>query len=195
VWTTTNTGDGDFYADDGFTTPDNGEPTVGPYAGAWYAVSDEFDPGRHALTQTITLPTNIATLNFSAQMFVNDQSGSAGFGELAVWAAGVNTATTAPILYVGRTDTPVTGGAPNPYVATGSSLLSDLGSLLIEGDTYQFGVLEVDSTGIVNVGVDNMNLAYTLNSTTPEPGMLFPTAILAAGMLIFRARRKARAQV
>jgi hypothetical protein len=123
-------------------------------------------------------------------VFVNDQFGSSGLGgEVDIWAAGANTLTTAPLFVVlGPSDTAVTGGEPNPYVLGQRDITADL----TPGTTYEIGVLERDSTGPINVGVDNFALIAS-TTTTPEPGMLIPIGLMAAGMLTYRARRKARA--
>lgn len=186
-------------SDDGFTvqstdiTPLNGDPTAGPDSGTYYAVSDGtglVTPEETYLVQTITIPVGTVDDAFSADIFVNDQFGSSGFGgELAIWANGVNPLVTAPLYIIsGPTDTTVVNGTPNPYVF----ISQDITAHVTAGTTYQIGVLEGDSFGPINVGVDNFSLIATPGSTsTPEPAMLFPTALLATGMFYYRARRKA----
>jgi hypothetical protein len=196
-WTTGGTAgsDDDFYADDTDITPLNGFPTVGPNSGSWYAVSDMtglVTPESSYLIQSVTIPVGTVDVAFSGDIFVNDQFGSGGTGgEIGIWASGANPLVTAPLFVIyGPVDTSVSGGEPNPYVLVSVDVTADV----VAGSTYEFGVLESDSTGPINVGVDDFSLTAS-SSSTPEPSMLFPTALLAAGMFIYRARRKARAQV
>jgi hypothetical protein len=82
----------------------------------------------------------------------------------------------------------VVGGLPNPYVF--SSV--DLTSLLTAGNTYTISFLESDSTGPINVGLDDVSLVATPLAATPEPKLLaFPLAFLV-GIIALRARRKAQ---
>jgi hypothetical protein len=194
-------GSGDnFFADNTDTTPDNGFPTIGPFAGSWYAVSDSTATGpantteKTSLTQTLTIPVGTTDDVLSFEMFVNDYfappSGGTG-GEVAIWANGANPLTATPLYVVyGPIDNGLTGGEPNPYIAESV----DVTAHLTAGTTYVIGVLESDTTGPISVGVDNFSLVAT-NSSVPEPAMLFPTALLAAGLFIYRARRKVRAQI
>ena len=197
-WTVTSTPDsGDyFFADDTTITPDNGYPTVGPYSGSWYAVNDStylgVFPESTALTQTVTIPVGTTDVMFSADIFVNDVYGSlygsSGLGgEIAIWANGANPLTATPLFVLyGPTDTFQSDpGTPNAYVPVSMDITADV----IAGTAYEFGVLESDSTGPIDVGVDNFSLAAT---SVPEPAMLLPAGLLALGMLIFRARRRDR---
>ncbi len=193
-WTTTDSNaDGSFFADTTDTTPDTGEPTVGPDTGSAYAVSDGFGPGSYALTQTVTVNADEIDLVLSFDMFVNDWNGSSGpGGEVAIWANGADPLTATPIAIIYTADTTVTGGVPNPYLSESFDIAGDVTA----GKKYVIGVVESSSTGLINVGVDDFSLVETRSSSTvPEPGMLFPTALLAAGVLVYRARRKVRAQV
>ncbi|HEY1757233.1 MAG TPA: hypothetical protein VGG72_17800 [Bryobacteraceae bacterium] len=197
-WTTGGTAgsDDDFYADDTDITPLNGFPTDGPDSGSWYGVSDMTGlvaPESSYLVQTVTIPVGTIDDLFTADIFVDDQFGASGLGgELAIWASGVNPLTTAPLYVIYSADTTVDGGSPNPYVAVSQ----DITAQVTAGTTYQIGVFESDSTGPINVGVDNFSLVATPGATTtPEPGMLLPTVLLALGVIVYRARRKVAAQV
>jgi hypothetical protein len=182
--------DDDFYADNGFTTTINGFSTVGPFAGSWYAVTDDsglVSPEESYIVQSVTIPVGF-DISFSGEMFVNDQFGSSGSGaEIAIWAAGANPLTTAPLYVIQAfVDTGETGGAANPYVLYSQ----DITAQVTAGTTYEIGVLEEDATGPINVGVDSFSLV-----ATPEPATLLPTALLGAGILLYSLRRKVRAQV
>ncbi|HTB11716.1 MAG TPA: PEP-CTERM sorting domain-containing protein [Bryobacteraceae bacterium] len=182
--------DDDFFPDNTTTTPLNGDDTVGPDSGSWYAVSDMtglVTPESTSLTQTITIPLGTTSDILSVDMFVNDEFGGSGLGgEIAIWANGANPLVATPLFVAfGPTDTAVAGGIPNPYVV----LSLDVTSHLVAGTTYVIGALESDSTGPINVGVDNFSLVAT-SSAVPEPSTLLLTGFLAVGMLIHRTRRK-----
>lgn len=181
-----------FFADNSLVTP-YGNPTVGPNTGTWYAVSDSLNlivPESTYLVQQVTIPVGTIDDVFSANIFVNDQFGGSGTGgEIAIWANGANPLTATPLYIIyGPADTPVSGGTPNPYVLVNQ----DITAHVTAGTTYQIGVLESDSTGPINVGVDDVSLIATAATGTPEPGMLLPMAVLAAGILSYRARRRLR---
>jgi hypothetical protein len=189
--------DDDFYADNTDITPLNGNPTAGPDSpSAWYAVSDMtglVTPETSYLIQTVTIPVGTVDDLLTLDLFVNDQFGSSGLGgEVAIWASGADPLTTAPLTVVyGPADTAVVTGAPNPWVAISQDITADVTA----GTSYEIGVLESDSTGPINVGAANFSLVATPASSVPEPGMLLPAGLLAAGMFAYRARRRARAQV
>jgi hypothetical protein len=193
-WTVASTqgSDDGFYADNTTTTPLNGFPTVGPFAGNWYAVTDMsglVTPETTTLTQSVTIPIGTTAVSISLEMFVNDQFGSSGTGaEVAIWANGANTLTAAPLFVLfGPIDTAVSGGTPNPYVLYQADITGDVTA----GTTYTIGVLESDANGPINVGVDNF--AVTATSGIPEPGTMGLTGLFAAAVLAYGARRKARA--
>jgi hypothetical protein len=190
-WSTGGTAGSDdlFYADDSNISPLNGFPTVGPDSGSWYAVSDMTGlvaPEASYLTQAVTIPKGFDIV-LSFDIFVNDVFGSSGTGgEVAIWANGANPLAATPLFVVyGPSDTAVSNGNPNRWLAVSLAVTADVTA----GVTYQFGVLESDSTGPINVGVDNLSLV-----TAPEPATLFPSALLLAGLLVYSARRKARAR-
>ncbi len=198
-WTVTSTAGSDdsFTADDTSQTLLNGWATAGPDTGSWYAVSDGSGlvvPETTALTQSVTIPVGTVTDVLSLDMFVNDQFGGSGLGgEVAIWASGVNTVTTAPLFIIfGPTDTTVASfGTGNPYVVLSTDVTGDLTA----GTTYQIGVLEQDTSGPIEVGVDNFSLVTTAGTGgVPEPGMLLPTGLrLPQCVQAYCLRCKARA--
>ena len=188
--------DDNFYADNTTdATPVNGNPTVGPFAGTWYGVSDMSglqSPESSYIVQLLTIPLGTTQVIFSGEMFVNDIFGGSGSGaEIGIWGAAANVLTTAPLFVIQAfVDTAVAGG-PNPYVL----YTLDVTAHVTPGTSYQVGVLEEDETGPINVGVDNFSLAATGSLATPEPATLIPTALLGAGIILFSLRRKVRGQV
>jgi hypothetical protein len=180
---------GSFYADNQLYTPLNDNATVGPQAGSWYAVSDAYAPGTHALTQTFTDPLGTTSALLSFSIFVNDLFGGGGTGgEVALFANGANPLAAAPLVVLwGPNDTAESSlNVPNAWVTvTNMNITGDLTA----GTTYELSFLESDSTGPINVGVDSVSLVTTGNGngSTPEPSMLIPTALLAA-FFAYRAR-------
>jgi hypothetical protein len=199
-WTIAGTAGSDdaFYADNTITTPLNGFETVGAFAGSYYAVSDMtgiVTPEEAAIYQTVTIPGNATAVGFMGEMFVDDVFGGSGSGaEIAIWANGANPLTATPLYVIQAfVDTAETGSAPNPYVLYSQIITAQV----TPGTTYEFGVLEEDSTGPINVGLDSFQLLETGPAlATPEPGMLLPMALLAIGTFIYyRARRRFAAKV
>ena len=179
-WTVTDdaSGSGSFFANTGTLTPLNGFPTVGAHSGTGYAVTDQFGPGSHAISQSFAAAAgDHYTLTFS--MFVNDQFGG-NFGGLVYLVAGGGD----PLAGIGQAlysaDTIVTNGAPNPYVTETIDITGDL----VGGNTYQLVFFESDSVGPVNVGVDDVSLVRT-----PEPAGLMPISLaLLAGFVALRKK-------
>src|SRR6202035_2654217 len=57
-WTQSDLGPGSFFVTGASATPLTGSPTVGPASGNFYAVSDQFGPGTHVITQSFTAAAN-----------------------------------------------------------------------------------------------------------------------------------------
>jgi hypothetical protein len=169
-------------------TPLSGLPTVGPAGGSFYAVSDQFGPGSHAITQSFTALAGM-TYQLSFDMFVNDwatfNSAPTQFGGEADLLAGgaLPLGPALDVFYQADTQVDPTTGLPNPWVHTSLDITADL----TPGLTYQLRFLESDSTAPLNVGADNVSL---MASAVPEPNLLaFPVAFLA-GIVLYRSRRK-----
>jgi hypothetical protein len=187
-WTATSTGDGNFTANSGVTTPLTFSDTVGAHSGTFYAVSDDFSGSQtQTLTQSFTTPTSFLTATLSFEMFVNDIEGSAfgssgPGGEVSLLTAGGSliAVLNAP---VDTFENPM--GVPNPYLLYSE----DIASLLSANTTYQLQFTSTDSTGLINVGVDDVSLVTT---AVPEPGTFSLFGI--SGLLgYWRAYRKPKA--
>jgi len=197
-WTVTNDNypgdvDSNWFVNSGTLTPLNGNPTVGSSAGSYYAVTDQFGPGTHALIQSFIDPLGTTSAILSFDIFVNDVGAwgdilaGGGSGEVDLLAAGVDALTgTAIQVFYGPSDIVLLNGVPNSYV----HFSGDISSYMTPGQTYQLRVLETDTSGLFNVGVDNFALNVT-TSPTPEPGTAGPMALLA-GILGYGWRRKLR---
>ncbi len=179
-----------FSVTDGFGSPLNGLPTVGPAGGSYYAVSDQYGPGDHALYQFFTVPTQFAQITLSFDMFVNDwppahQTG----GSADLFHATDNPLTGTPIKTFYSSDAEVLSGEPNPWVTTVFDLTS-----LTPGQTYMLRFFESDSQGFLNVGVDNVSLdaSGTIpdSGDVPEPSTLALLTGPMIGLMIFLRRWK-----
>jgi len=195
-WTVTDSpgGTGSFFVAGGTNAPLSGNTTVGPRSGNFYAVSDQFGPGTHVITQSFTAAANTGYL-LSFYMFVNDYATAFGAdtqygGEADLIAGGANPLLAPMTTQFYYADTQVIGGIPNPYVHTSLDITGDV----IAGNTYQLRFLESDSTSPLNVGVDDVSLIATSTSTVPEPKLLFFPLALLAGIVVYQTRRKAQAQ-
>jgi hypothetical protein len=190
-WTVTTTDGsptlGGWYVTSATATPLNGFPTVGPASGTYYAVSDAYEPGTRAISQTFTDPSNATDVALSTDIFVNDSYGGSGLGgEVEVIAGGANPLTATPIALGGPYDEAVTAGNPNGWF----TVSGDITSVLTPGDSYQLVILESDSSGPINVGADNLSIiATTASSATPEPGSTVLSLSLICGFLIHRIRK------
>lgn len=185
------TGDLTGWSATGFTvqsapvTPLTYNATAGPYSGSFYAVSDGYNPDTETLTQTFTTPASFYGINLSFAMFVNDVDGlyfgsDGPGGEVSL----LNSTGGLIAVLNGPFDTFENNpGYPNSYV-----LYSDnIGSLLAPDTTYQLQFSNTDTTGVINVGVDNVSLV-----TTPEPGT--SPLLATGGLLVFwLAYRKSKA--
>jgi hypothetical protein len=178
---------GSFFADTDVVTPLNGYPTVGPFDGTGYAVSDSFIPGTHALTQTFMAPVGVTSAVLSFEMFVDDESGGSGTGgEVDLLSSGADPLTGTPLETFYTADTAVAGGEPNPWVLTTVDITADL----VGGTDYQLRFLESDATGPINVGVDAVSLDASAAAATPEPSTLLSTLLIVAGVSLYLVRRK-----
>jgi hypothetical protein len=192
-WTVSDVGPGSFFVTSAPVTPLTGNPTVGPATGTFYAVSDQFGPGSHVITQSFTAAANTDYL-LSFDMFVNDYATAFGAGpqyggEADLIAGGADPLLAPMTTQFYQADAQVVGGIPNAYVHTSLDITGDLTA----GDTYQLRFLESDSTAPLNVGVDSVSLIAT-PTATPEPKLLFFPLALLAGIVVHRARRTARVQ-
>jgi hypothetical protein len=194
-WTLTNdhNSGGSFFAQNTKPTPLTGNDTVGASAGnTYFAVSDAYGNGPHALTQTFTAPLGagiVEILSFS--IFVNDLYGSSGLGgQVDLLSTESDPLLGAPLAIFYSADTAEVGGAPNPYV----DFTMDITSYLTQGATYQLRFLQSDWTGPINVGVDSVSLTANGPSPAPapEPATLIPLSLLLSGFIATRVRRKIR---
>jgi hypothetical protein len=167
-------------------TPLTGNPTVGPRGGSFYAVTDQFGPGSHALTQSFTVAASTDYL-LSFYMFVNDWTAPQFGGQADLLTDGADPISGPPVSIFYHADTAVAGGTPNGWVHTTLDITGDL----MAGNTYQLRFFESDSTGPLNVGVDDVSLIAT---PIPEPRLVFPMALLA-GVVVYRMRPKVHQRI
>jgi len=185
-----------FFIDDADgSTPFNGQATVGPASGSFYAVSDQDGPGAYALTQTFIVPGAASSVILSYDMFVNDWSGLGPIvnpsgldytsipnqhARVDILVAGANPFSTNPADIVGNFylgNDPFASN-PNPY----TSYSFDITSLVGAGGSYILRFAEVDNRSFFNQGVDNVSIDFTpLATPVPEPASVL--GLLAIGAL------------
>ena len=189
-WTVTTNdtpGNGGWFVTSATSTPLNGFPTVGPHSGAFYAVTDEFEPGSRALTQSFTDPLGATQVVLSGDIFVNDWFGGSGSGaKVDIIAAGA-LALTGPSIVVGYgpADTSVSGGVPNGWVP----FSVDVTAFLTPGTSYQLRIFESDSTGPINAGADDLSvLAKTTTIVGPEPSSVVLLSLICV-FFVYRIRK------
>ena len=182
-WTVTSSAGsgGSWFADTTTAAPLTGNPTVGPFSGMGYAVTDQFGPGTNALSQNYTVPLGTTSLTLNFEMFVNDWASSTGTADVKVLvlAAGGDPVTGAGTLLTSQ-DILVSGGNPNPYVAFNFAI-----SGFVSGNTYVLDFRETDSVGpAMNVGVDDVSLnAVVAAVPAPVIGRGLPIALAVFGLL------------
>ncbi len=182
---------GTFFIDDADgLTPLSGFPTVGPAAGAFYAVNDQSSPTANALVQGFTVPLGATSMLLAFDMFVNDFSGVGPVVDPAGldYTAGPNQharvdilTATAGALSTAGADVVAnlflgvdTGAPPNPFTA----YAFDLTGLLTAGTSYQLRFGEVNNLFLLNQGVDNVSLQVQV----PAPATLMLVALGLTGL-------------
>lgn len=180
-WTAASNGDGNFSVVSGTTTPLTYNATVGASSGTYYAVSDDYDGSQtQTLTQSFTTPNSLLTATLSFDMFVNDvygeDFGSDGPGGEVSLLNSTGGLIAVLVLPTDTFENPV--GDPNPYLAYSG----DIASLLSANTTYELQFSSTDTTGLINVGVDDVSLVTT-SAATPEPASFSLLAI--GGLLVY----------
>ncbi len=187
-----------FFAVSGSTTPQSGSSTVGAAGGIYYAVSDAFGPGTHALLQTFTVSSFSPSVLLTFSMFANSYDGKfvnpigLDFTDGANQHARVDilTAGSSPFdtgagvllnLYLG------TDAGANPHAYT--NYLFDITSTVGAGGTFQLRFAEVDNQLYLNLGADNVSIT-TAPSAVPEPSALLPIGLIALIALALKAKLK-----
>jgi hypothetical protein len=204
-WTTFDQagGSGSFFNDGlGGITPLSDHLTAGPAGGSFYAVSDQFGSGAHALLQPFVVSVG-STVHLSFDMFVNDWSASgpivnpagldftAGpnqYARVDILKSGANPLSTAPGDVVGNFYRSVDPGGlvANPHSYTPYSF--DITSLVGGGGTFVLRFAEVNNQGQgpLNQGVDNVSITQT--SGVPEGGSTIALVTLALTALVVMQR-------
>jgi hypothetical protein len=190
----------------GTPSPVNAFPVPGnPAGGSFAAMSEQTGPNAVALTQVFTVPLATVKLELSFSNFIDDYSGASPVGpafpgipgQLGPGLDETPTSSTQFVLFdiltagadalmplPGDVVTSITNPFPAPAFAAGSnpwlpSGVFDLTGALAPGGTYQLRFGEVDNSGNLLAGLDNVSLVAT---TAPVP---LPPALplLAAGVV------------
>jgi hypothetical protein len=211
-WTVSNWagGSGNWYFDTvGTTTPlsnfqISGANNPGAAATGTYAVSDQLDPGAHALEQSFFVPGPPQSVILSFDMFVNS------YGGMHVNPTGLDYNAT-PNQHA-RVDILVAGAGPfntgpgvlrNFYIGIDTSATNpnffkhyqfDITDLVGSGGTFDLRFAEVDNLNYLHMGVDNVSVYFTKKTygygDTPEPVSLMVWSALVGLGLCASARRR-----
>ncbi|WBS03999.1 PEP-CTERM sorting domain-containing protein [Pseudoduganella sp. SL102] len=180
----------------------SGNVTVGPLQGQYYALSDQFGPGTHALTQSFTVAPNATSVMLNYSMFVNsyapflpndgvlDHTGMpAQFGrvDLLTGSAGAFDTGTGVLrtFYLGIDGTPISN--PNPWIG----YTHDITSLVAGGGTFQLRFAETDNQLFLNMGVDMVGIEAQFG-VVPEPDSLALVALGLGGLGLAHRRPNRR---
>jgi hypothetical protein len=203
-WTVTEQagGSGSFFIDGAAAVlaPLSGSPTAGPAAGSFYAVSDQVGPSANVLTQTFVVPGAASSVILSFDMFVNDSDNGPFIDPSALdYTSGGtwNPNQHARVDILSAISTPFDTGAgvltnlytgvdpqhqnPNPY----TQYALDITALVGAGGTFQIRFAEVDNSGNLNQGVDNVSIIFT---AVPEPSTALLMGLGLAGLAGVRQR-------
>lgn len=192
-------GDGSFFVDPTTLTPVSSLPTVGPAGGAFYAVSDQGDPGAHVLIQLFTVapgwlpPGWRAILAFD--MFVNDSNDGPIVNPAGLDYSAVPNQHARVDLLSGTAGPFETGagvlrnfylsvdpgGSPHAYTHYSFDITNEVGG----GGTFLIRFAEVDNQGFLNQGVDNVSIAGV-----PEPASAVLLGLGLLGLIGFGYRRR-----
>jgi hypothetical protein len=203
-------GSGNWYFDTvGTTTPlsnfqISGSNKPGAAATGMYAVSDQLDPGAHALEQSFVVPGFAQSVILSFDMFVNSYGGmhvnpaSLDFNStpnqharVDLLVAGAGPFNTGPGVitnfFIG-----IDNSATNPNYFTHYTF--DLTGLVGGGGTFDLRFAEVDNQNYLHMGIDNVSVYFVPKACydygdAPEPVSLITWSALLGISVCATARR------
>lgn len=211
-WTVTDQagGSGSFFAqpNDGSGAPLSGNGTpINAAGGTTFAVSDQTGPGAHAITQSFVVPVGSSSVTMTFDLFMNDYSGGSNptvnpagldytvvgtnqHARIDILTSTASALSTAPADIVTSVLFPVPApaipGFGNPWV---SSSVFDLTAALGAGGTFQVRFAEVDNSGFLTLGVDNVDIS-AVSVAVPEPASLAIFGFGALGLVAGGIRRR-----
>jgi hypothetical protein len=198
-WTVTDQASGSgswFAAVPGTPTPLSGIPTSaagGSPHGTTYAVSDQNDPGSHALRQSFTVgPSSSVILTWD--MFINNSDGlPTGTGlnfQVSPTQVGrvdiLSSIAGAFDVGAGVLDNCFLGGAPGGMPNNFATFSCNITTAVGGGGTFQLRFAETDNQGSFNMGIDNVSISAT---QAPEPATLVLLGLGLAGLGFIRRRK------
>ena len=153
----------------------------------------------HALFQSFTVPVSVSSVSLTYDMFVNDWSGAgpiinggstlttpnqhARVDILHNWAAAFDiSGGVLHNFYAGVNP----GGSPHGYI----HYAWDLTPYVTAGGTYKLRFAEADSSGYLNLGVDNVRIVAQSAPATPVPDGGGTLALLGSALLGFAGVRR-----
>lgn len=196
-WTATvfPSSNGDVQVVNGATAPVSGFTATGPSEGTWHTMTGQSGPGAYSVMQTFTVPTAIASLELTFDMFAVTNVAFADNG-LDPFAGNSTQHARVDILAAGSgafdLGASVVHTVLNPFLdgpfsgAAYSSYSEDLLGILAPGVSYELRFAQTDNQGQFSMGVDNVSLVA---AAIPLPAAL-PLLLAALGGLgVLRARR------
>jgi hypothetical protein len=194
-WGTADTGSGSWFVTPASISPISSFPTVGPFEGEFYAITDQTGPGEHSLFQSFTIPADATTAKLSFEYFLNNQSGTeipADFGTHPIQFATIDLLDAADgpwsvgifnLLTSGMPDP----GLPDPWHMWGEwDLIGDFG--LTPGETYQIRFAEADDQFYFQMGVDDVSIISDGGGVIPEVQTY--ATMFGAGLIALQAMRR-----
>lgn len=174
---------GDVQVVSGNTAPVSGETVTGPSEGQFHALTGQEGPGAYSITQSFTVPAEVASLSLSFDAFaVSDATFVAGDldpnGMVATQHARVDILPAGADPFV--TGISVAASLLQPFIDGGfataayTSYAFDLLEFgLVEGQTYSVRFAQADNQGFLTLGVDDVSLiADTGVAAVPLPASL-----------------------
>lgn len=179
--------DGVLAAQTGTDSPLRGLPVEAPPEGSFAAMTDQNGAGSYALYQDIAIPTDAATVSFSAQILIDNDNGASDFATPATLDYTVNPNQQFRVDILDPTAGPQDLGAAvlenifltnpgDPLLQPYQTITADLSAYA--GQTIRLRFAETDNNGVFHAGIDAVSL------TTPSEAHAIPTTGVWAGILL-----------